>query len=327
MAGRAVIVLMVVILAFFIAAPTQALTLIPPSLEIALTPGQSSKTIIKLYNETQNKLELYTEVRGFTAKGETGQPEFDFTGEPIGLSKWTEIEKGPIVLEPGQRREVPVTFNPPADADPGGHYATVFFSSTPPEEGQVRISSKVGTLLLARVAGAIEEEGKVSQFGLTESTSVFTRLPIGFYVKFNNTGNVHLRPTGTITITSMFGKEAGAVEVNASRGATLPQTTRKYEATWEKGQVRGSRGSFLTQFFDEYVNEKNNFALGKYTAQLAMTVGSSSRQETASVSLWVIPWHILTVWAPFAVLVVIVLIFLIKRYNYWIVRKAETQKK
>jgi hypothetical protein len=312
----------------FVAAPAaQALTLIPPSLEIALTPGQPTTTIIKLFNESQNKLELYTEVRSFTAKGETGQPDFDFTSEQTGLSTWIEVEKGPIVLESGQRREILVKFSPPVDADPGGHYATVFFSTTPPDQGQVRISSKLGTLLLAKVAGAVEEEGSVSEFGLTSGHQTFSRLPVDFYLKFSNTGNVHLRPTGTISITNMFGKETAEVEVNASRGATLPDSIRKYEATWEKAEVKAATGSWLSDFFREYANEKNNFALGRYTAKLSLNIGSSNVQDTASVAFWVIPWHIIIVWGVVAVLLIILLVVLMKKYNAWIVKKAGSEKK
>ena len=323
----AVLFSIVAVLNFMAAPAAQALTLIPPSLEIALTPGQPTTTIIKLFNESQNKLELYTEVRSFTAKGETGQPDFDFTGEPTGLSTWIEVEKGPIVLESGQRREIVVKFSPPVDADPGGHYATVFFSTTPPDQGQVRISSKLGTLLLAKVAGAVEEEGSVSEFGLTSGRQTFSRLPVDLYLKFSNTGNVHLRPTGAISITNMFGKATAELEVNASRGATLTDSIRKYEATWEKAEAKATTGSWLSDFFREYANEKNNFALGKYTAKLTLNIGSSNVQDTASVAFWVIPWHIITVWGVVAVLLLILLVVLIKKYNAWIVKKAGSEKK
>jgi hypothetical protein len=296
-------------------------------LEVSLTPGQKSATVIKLYNETQEKLELYTEVRAFTAKGETGQPDYEFSSEPVGFATWVQVQPGPITLDSGQRVEVPVTFDPPADAGPGGHYATVFFSTTPPESGQLRISSKVGTLILGKVAGAIEEKGAVSEFGLSSGKTVYTRPPIDFFVKFANAGNVHLRPTGTITISNIWGKEVDTVEVNASRGATLPNTTRKYEVTWEKKPVVESSGSFLSKFFREYGNEKNNFAFGKYTANVTLTIGAAGSGGSTSLSFWVVPWHILAVWIVILAVVVLLFIMLIKRYNKWILKKAQSIQK
>src|SRR3989339_545285 len=118
--------------AWFLSAPSAlAITISPPTMEIALTAGQSTKTVVKLYNETSDTVQLYTEARDFTAKGETGQPAFDFDTVSSGLSTWLQIETGPIVIESGQRAEVPVTINAPADASPGGHYASLFFSSSP----------------------------------------------------------------------------------------------------------------------------------------------------------------------------------------------------
>jgi len=304
---------------------SRAITLIPPHLEIGLIPGQSLQTSIKLFNESQEVLQLYTETASFHAKGETGQPEFDFDSPTDeGLSSWIEVEKGPIILNPGERYEVPVKIHPPANADPGGHYASVFFTTSPPEagEGQVRIASKVGTLLLTRVEGDVIEKGSIAEFGLGKGKMTFNRLPIDFFVRFQNSGNVHLRPSGQIGIKSMFGKEVGSVEVNASKGATLPKTTRKYDAVWEKAQLKGAGGSFFQKFFNEYANERSNFGFGKYTAKVSIHAGTNSIDDTATVSFWVVPWRILLVWTIVGILGLIFLILLIKRYNTWIRKKA-----
>lgn len=326
-APRVLVIIGVLALFGLVWAPTtRALTLIPPSVEISLTPGQTTTTVIKLYNETQNKLQLYTEVRDFTAKGETGQPSYDFTGDPTGFSSWVSLPKGPIDLEPGQRTEIPITVSVPTNADPGGHYASVFFGSTPPGDGQVKISSKLGTLLLGKVAGAVEEQGSVSEFGFVTGKTFYTRPPVDFFFRFNNSGNVHLRPTGTITIKNMFGSTVDSFEVNPSLGATLPNSIRRYEATWEKRPITQTSGSFIGKFFSEYKNEWNNFAIGKYTAQLSLTISSAKSGGSASLSFWIVPWHLLIVWIIILALVIFLLIFLIKRYNAWILKKAQAPK-
>ncbi|MFA6496361.1 MAG: hypothetical protein WCV50_04530 [Patescibacteria group bacterium] len=303
----------------------QAVTLIPPSLEIGLKPGAEYDTVIKLFNETSNTISLYTEVTNFSAKGETGQPEFDFGGELIGLAKWINVEKGPIVIEPGKRYEVPVAIKTPVDADPGGHYATLFFSSSPPEEGQLRIASKVGTLILARVDGEIKEAGSITEFSASKKT--FSSLPVEFTIRFSNSGNVHLKPTGKIAVKNIFGKETVSIDFNASKGATLPNTVRMYQATWDKGLIIDKSGNVWSDFWQGYSNEKNNFALGKYTAELSITAGTlESVKDTAKVGFWVLPWHMMLVWGLLAVLAVLLIIFLIKKYNAWILKKAKSQQ-
>ncbi|MFC1687060.1 hypothetical protein ACFL0L_00585 [Patescibacteria group bacterium] len=327
---RSAVVGIVSILAFALFLPSvYALTLIPPSLELGLTPNQSSQVAIKLFNEEAKAVELYTEARNFDARGETGQPEFDFNSDSFGLSSWMQMESGPIVLGAGERYEVPVTITPPLGADPGGHYAAVFFSTSPPEDGQVRISSKVGTLVLATVEGDIQENGEIAQFILKDGQKVLTRLPVEFITRFQNTGNIHLKPTGTITVSNLFGKMVTELDFNTAQGATLPSTTRKYETIWEQSAVNDSDGNFWKKFWQEYTNEKNNFAIGKYTASQEIIAGEDGAiRDTAEVSFWIIPWRLLLVWFIIAIVVVFVLIILIKKYNTWVVSKhAKTDKK
>ncbi|MCH7492629.1 hypothetical protein IID19_03515 [Patescibacteria group bacterium] len=322
---RTILIVVIVVLAGYMNMPAaQAITLIPPSLEVGLTAGLSLETVIKLFNESSDTVELFTETTNFTAKGETGQPDFDFDAEPIGLSSWLSLESGPIVLQPGERYEVPITINPPVNADPGGHYAAVFFTTQPPEEGQVKVASKVGTLILARVEGDIKEAGIISIFDVENGQSFFNRLPVEFFARFQNTGNVHLKPTGAITVKNTFGKETASIEFNASKGATLPDTTRMYKAIWESGIVNEVSGNFWTKYWQEYGNEKNNFALGKYTATLAISAGTNGAvTDSNEVSFWVIPWRVLLLWSLMAAVGVILIIMLLKRYNAWVIKKAK----
>lgn len=311
-------------LALFAVPSAQAITLIPPTLELGLTPGQKAITVIKLFNESPDTVELFTEARNFTAKNDTGQPDFDFDSEPLGLSTWMEVESGPITIASGERYEVPVTINPPDNADPGGHYAALFFTSAAPEEGQVKVASKIGTLILANVEGDVEEAGNIEEFIVEDGQTMFNRLPVGFTIRFQNTGNVHLKPTGSIEIKNTFGSVTDTLDFNASKGATLPDTTRKYEAVWEKGIVNSTTGSIWADFWQEYNNETSNFAFGKYTAVLNVEAGTNkSVTETAEIGFWVLPWRVILVWGLGIVLGVIIIIWLFKRYNAWIIKKAK----
>lgn len=308
----------------FVIPNAQAITLIPPTLELGLTPGQVASTVIKLFNETPDTVQLFTEARNFTAKDDTGQPNFDFDAEPLGLSTWMDVEEGPITIASGERYEVPVTINTPVGADPGGHYAALFFTSAAPEEGQVKVASKIGTLILANVEGDVLEAGNISEYIVEDGRSMFNRLPIGFTIRFQNTGNIHLKPSGNIEIKNTFGSITDTLEFNASKGATLPKTTRKYEVVWEKGIVNTATGNFWSDFWQEYGNERSNFAFGKYTAVLTMSAGTNDRvTDTAEVGFWVMPWRVILVWGLGMVIAVWLLIWLFKRYNAWIIKKAK----
>lgn len=304
--------------------PSQALTLIPPSFELQVDPGQSTELEVKLFNETQKAAQLYTEVANFTASGETGQPAFDFDN-PSDLKSWFEVETGPFMLNPGERKEINIKINVPQDAEAGGHYAALFFSTKPPElkeTGKIAIGTKIGTLFLLKVNGDVVEAGKIKEF--TTDKNVYNRLPTDLALRFENTGSIHLRPQGTITITNIFNSVKTKIAVNSGKGATLPKQIRKYDMIWEKGIVSEVNGNVIADFFTELGNEYNNFTFGKYTANLTITYGANNDlQDTATVSFWVLPWRILTLVLIILVVLVVLFIILIKRYNAWIIKRAK----
>jgi len=305
--------------------PASAITLIPPSFELQIEPGQESEIEIKIFNETQKAEELYTEVANFSAMGETGQPSFTFEDELTDLSSWIEVEKGPFTVNPGERKALNVKIKVPADVDAGGHYAALFFTNQPPVpegSGKIAIGTKIGTLFLVTVDGDVVESGNIKDF--TTTKKIYNRLPTDLTMRFENTGSVHLRPQGTATITNMFNSVKEKIAVNSSKGATLPKQTRKYDMLWEKGEVVEANSNAFANFFTELSNEYKNFAFGKYTADLAVTFGvEDNLQDTATVSFWVIPWRLLTLITIILVVLVVLFIILIKRYNAWIIKRAK----
>ncbi|MFA6525102.1 MAG: hypothetical protein WCT33_02390 [Patescibacteria group bacterium] len=311
---------------FFIASTANALTLIAPTFEQNVDPGVASKTEIKLYNETQDTLSLYPEVVSFTANGETGQPTFDFDAPLEGVATWFDLPEGPIMLQGGERKIVPITITPPIDAEPGGHYATVFFGTSAPnleDPGSLALATKLGSLFLLRVFGDVTEAGNIAEFGLDGNKTTLNRLPATVFTRFQNSGNIHLRPEGTITIKNLLGAETAKLDFNAKKGATLPDSIRKYDTIWEKGQVKQASGNFWNKFWTEFANEKNNFALGRYKASIALTAGNLV-QDNAEVTFWVWPWRILLISLLVLILIILLLVIFIKRYNKWIVAKAKT---
>ncbi len=312
------------------AGAAKALTISPPSIEFTVQPGNQAEFIVKLYNESADKQTLYMNATTFTAGPNDGIPVYDFAAPKEDIATWITIDPKAIVLEPQGRLERTVAVNVPADAAPGGHYGIIAFSSNPPtaegaEKPQVAISQGIGTLLLVRVEGDVVESGKISSF-LTPAK--VNHLPVTFTTVYQNTGNIHLKPTGTITITGLSKKVAATITVNPNKTSTLPKTSRTYTATWGSADtVKNTATNAWSTFWQEYRNERANYAFGKYTATLALTAGTGSAVATnATTTFWVLPWHIFIVWGAGAILLILLLIFLVKRYNAWVVGKAQSTK-
>lgn len=306
--------------------PANAITLIPPSLEFNVKPGEPPiQTKVKLFNETAEAVQMYASTALFTAKDESGVPSFITDRAPEGLASWIKIAAGPFSLQPGERVEIPVEITVPANADPGGHFAGILFSPKSPtatEGGQVAISSKIGTLVLVRVAGEVRETASVASFGTESGKTQFNRLPVDLAARIQNGGNVHVRPNGNITIRNMLGGTTVVLPVNSVQGAVLPASIRKFTAAWEKTPLTGK-----SNFFTEFGHEWKNFALGPYTATLALTYGQNNDKAlNASFQFFVFPWRVLLLSVIIIILAIWLIMLLVKHYNRWVIAKAASQQ-
>lgn len=306
---------------------SQALTLVPPSLEFTVAPGGSVDSKIKLFNEESEPISVFSSVSNFTAKGEEGEPDFDFAEELTGLSDWIDIGSGPFTLQPGDRIEIPFTVNVPTGVEPGGHYASVFFGTDPtikPDEGgQVSIRSLVGSLLILRVSGEIREAASVASFDPTDNRTTTSRLPVTMELRINNQGNVHIRPQGSVTIRNIFGGETARLTINEANGAVLPNSLRRFEIDWMKNGRSDEPGNF----FQELGSEWRNFAMGPYTATATVAYGQDQRTLTASTRITIIPWRLLIVSLVVIVGLILLLTVGLKRYNASVIRHAQTPGK
>lgn len=317
----------IVLAAGFIAIPSaRALTLVPPSLEYGVDPGQNVTGKIKLYNEGTSPVTVFASASNFTAKDEKGTPNFDFATTPTDLASWVSLPEGSLTLNSGDRLEIPITIKIPSNADPGGHYAGVFFgtdpSLQPKEGGQVNIRSLIGTLLIVRVSGDVKEAAALEQFGMDGGKSTLSRLPATLFVRIKNEGNVHVRPEGTIVITNLFGKKSASLTLNDVNGAVLPKSVRRFDATWARTQDPAKVGNF----FSEIGAEWRNFGLGTYTATATVTYGQGHQTLTRTLKFTVIPWRLLLVEVLGIALIIFLLFFGIRQYNAAIIRKARDPK-
>lgn len=319
-----------------------ALTLSPPLLELGVEPGRDITSKIKIFNESSETVSLYSSTANFTTQDELGTPYFLFEEEG-GLADWIKIDPGPIVLLPGERQDVVFTISVPEDAKAGGYYAGIFFGSSPetrPQDGQVALVSKLGALLLVRVSGDITFQSAIREFHILNDQKFFTRLPVTFWYRLANGGNLHIRPEGEIEIKNIFGlvvtkKPEGItdlierkkhqyefVDANPVDGAVLPGSVRKFETSWKKSEPYEIKyQNFLQNFFSQAVAEYKNFALGKYTAYLKLSNVPESL-SVKGISFWVFPWHFLLLLVILLAIICWIFIIMISRYNRWIIKRA-----
>ncbi|MCX6743276.1 MAG: hypothetical protein NT116_03485 [Candidatus Parcubacteria bacterium] len=298
-----------------------AITVSPPIIEIDAKKGDIINQVLKVKNEGTENAVYYLSSQKFIAANESGAPEFvEGAAEEVDLASWIKFGVTSITIPAGQTVELPFSIVVPQFAGPGGHYAAIFLSTVPPEAqagaSQVAVASRVGALVLVKIAGEIKESAELAEFNTTAES--YASLPADFNIRVKNSGNVHLKPSGSILIKNMFGSVAGKITVNETGGNILPDQIRKFDASW----VKNASAIGATTFWGKYRQEKENYAFGKYTADLMLSYGTAGKTLNASAGFWVIPWHVITVNLIVIILVVIILYFLVKKYNAWLIATA-----
>lgn len=290
--------------------PVLATTIISPILELEADPGTVQPGVVKVYNETNNSLFLVSSVEEFTAGDEEGQPIYIPEEDRADFLDWFNVGEETMILVPGQAAVVPFTVDIPADAVPGGYYATIFWEDVPPQRGDagnVGIRGKVGTLIFLRVNGDVVEQGEVVEFSTRDNQTSFYQLPIIFVARIANQGNVHLRPQGTITVRNMLGKKK-VFQLGDGKGNILPDSIRRFEVVWGATAIQGN---FFQQAWSQFIAEARDVTIGKFSATLDVTFGINNEQRIQKqISFWIIPYHLI-----FGVIVILILLIIATKIN------------
>lgn len=299
-----------------------ALTVSPVKIEITGDPGKTVYGEFSLLNEQQEIKTFYSSAENFDAQGEEGTPHF-IPGK-TGLASWVDVTPS-VTIEPGELKSFTFSIAVPENAEPGGHFAAIFWGTTPPaqtENSEVSVGAKVGILVLLKVSGEVKEGGGLVEFGVDESLPFHESLPVTLFYRFRNTGGDRIKPEGTIAIKNMFGMTVKTFSANPSEGNVLPLAVRRYEVPWGEPL----KDDAPSGFFSVAKRQLMDFHAGRYTAELNLQYGKDNELSAAKdAEFLIIPWQILSL--ALAGLVVLWLIFRtgLRRYNRWIIRNATGQ--
>jgi hypothetical protein len=293
----------------------QALEIAPPLVYLTVNPGQTVNTQIYIRDISSGDLIVTGQVNDFVADGESGAPKVllnNDQNDPYSLKGWV-ASLPTLQLIPKQIKTLPITFNIPANASPGGHYGVVRFTATAPSlrGSGVSLSASLGALVLLTVNGKINENLSVQEFSVNRGGkpgTAFAASPVNFVERLKNNGNVHVQPTGQVSVTDMFGKKLAAVNVNVPPGNILPRSIRKFSQPLDS-TVIGNKKLF-----------------GRYTANLKVTYGTSKKVLTASLVFWVIPYRLIITVIVVLIAGFFLLRFGLRRYNRYILEQAQKRR-
>lgn len=239
----------------------EAVSITPLRYHLTIDPGKEQVVWVKVTN---------TNAIATTFKVRAGGAKQDEAGHPIfgnGLDEaegWISPRETKILLRSGEEKKVYFTVAVPAGTAPGTHTSALVVE----EISKNTLSGQVATLLLIDVAGIVEEAATIEQWQLP---SVILKPNLTADLLFKNNGTVAVPISGTLTISSVFGKKIASREI-ALGSTVLPGTKRA-----------------------SHFSEQVPLVAGPYKVALRVHYGLSNTVIQQEKTLWYIPlWLLVT---------------------------------
>jgi len=242
----------------------------PLRTELTIEPGLAATARIKVINSEAKEMTFKPELQPHVSNDDGGYPvpvELDLD-DPFNIVNWISFSEETLILAAGETREVLFTVRVPEDAEPGGRFASLLYSPVvDKEDGDVKVQVRVASLILVTVAGDQRVAAELNSFGLKDG-KVFGDKTVEIATGLNNSGNVHVRPIGSIELTDENGNilteiaryidhETGEeivssqIPVNLSYGNVLPGSSRTFVTEWNENIQPGKFIARLDLRYDD----------------------------------------------------------------------------
>ena len=209
----------------------RGLEISPALFEKIVGANQTQTQTLHLRNITANPLPIRTLIRPLTPYEE----ELDLAQrDRFDASQWLKLNEAFFILSPGEIRAVHVEIEPPPDAGPGGHYASITFQplvAVPGGTGSVAQNiPSVAAIAFITVPGAIQEQLEATR-GI-DVQAITDANPINLALELSNRGNIHALPIIELEVRTLDGRVVFASGIPSR--LVLPNTARVFEAEWSK---------------------------------------------------------------------------------------------
>lgn len=164
---------------------------------------------------------------------------------------WLHLNPLEFELKKGESRKVSYKISVPKNAK--GELSAMIFVDAKPQEAQagpITINTSVGIPIYAAIQGTERMGAEVEELAVVNSA------PLKLSVKVKNTGNVHIRPTGAITIKAKTGGDALSVPLNEYNYPVLPVSSRILEIKTDKRLEPGTYVADIKMGFSDRTYSK-----------------------------------------------------------------------
>ena len=266
---------------------SRTLTVVSPTVELSLNPGEKAEGTVALINEGKDTLPISLSIYDFIVQSSRGEPSLlppNTLSKRFSAASWIGVTPASFILKPGQRQTISYYVQVPPAARPGGHYAALIFKSQDAIEFQgsgASLETQMGALFYLTVKGPVKEQIKITRFF---ASNFWEYGPVKIQTQIENLGDSHIKPIATITIFDWLGRR---IEMQALKeGNIFPTANREYQNP---------------------VGQK--IMIGRFKAILSLIYGKSNNQVlTANLYFWVFPWKLILIFLTVLSVILIILL-------------------
>lgn len=185
---------------------------------LTLNAGESATRSFTVANLTESPMTVAAHIEQFSVADYSYDYRFDEVD-----NNWVQLVENTITLKPYESHEMAYRITLPKDAPPGGHYYTLYASSTT-QSGSTKSTVQAATLLYLTVNGDLQRTSQVINRALP---AVVITPQITYSLDIKNTGNIHYFAYIASRIDSLFYHDAP----NGASQLLMPSTTRHIETS------------------------------------------------------------------------------------------------
>lgn len=203
----------------------------PPSFELTANPGDRIENSLKIQNLSPNAIGINIKNENFYAYGNEGQITLTEDSSTYSISDWIKYEQSSIVVNQNETYTFNFAIEIPSNTEPGSHYGAIVFSTADAgvQSNGASVVQEIGAIVLIRIPGDIQEEANLISFNPVQS--VFQDPVINLESLVENTGTVHIKPYGVLTITDILGNTVKTINIEGKN--VLPGSQRTFNQSFD----------------------------------------------------------------------------------------------
>lgn len=272
----------------------------PTWVQLTLNRGEQAEKTINVANQGSEPIRVMAYTGDFSIDREGNFVFYEPGHESYSASRWLSLEETDLEIAPGESREVEVSISVPAEVEPGGHYAALFFEAlSSSSQEDISISTRIPSLFYFTVPGVTEADISANADIVSlMMPNIAGRGTVEIGVMVRNSGNVHLTVAAKAHFSASLGEGS---ELDLGQMVILPHSDGILKGEWQGSPLFG--------------RVKASVVIG-YLDQNGELVNKSQTAE-----FWVVPWSLIGIIVGVVGVAIPAIIVLSKRYKLRLERR------